>query len=53
MFKDKYKVLVTTTTHIYIPDKDTYDEMIILNDFSEKEYELCNEIFKEVTKKWN
>ena len=22
-------------------------------DFSEKEYELCNEIFKEVTKKWN
>lgn len=38
LLKNKYKVLVTTTTHIYIPDKDTYDEMIILNDFSEKEY---------------
>jgi hypothetical protein len=31
--------------------KDNIEELN--TDFSEKEYELCNEIFKEVTKKWN
>lgn len=28
-----FKVLVTTTTHIYVPDDKLYDEMIMLSDF--------------------
>ena len=27
-----YKVLVTTTTHIYMPDKKYYDEMIVVSE---------------------
>jgi len=38
LLRDKYKVLVTTTTHIYIPDKNTYDEILMLNDFTNKKY---------------
>lgn len=32
LFRKDYKVLVTTTTHIYVPDKNLYDEMIMLSD---------------------
>ena len=39
-------------SHYYLAKyKDNIEELN--TDFSEKEYELCNEIFKEVTKKWN
>lgn len=51
LFRKDYKVLVTTTTHIYVPDKNLYDEMIMLSDIKDdkisrqnKEYnnENCN-----------
>ena len=39
-------------SHYYLAKyKDNIEELN--TDFSKKEYELCNEIFKEVTKKWN
>ena len=38
LLRNKYKVLVTTTTNIYIPNKDTYDEILMLNDFAEENY---------------
>jgi len=39
LLRNKYKVLVTTTTHIYIPDKNIYDEIIMINDFTNKYYQ--------------
>ncbi len=36
--RNKYKVLVTTTTHIYVPDEDIYDEILMLNDFTDESY---------------
>ena len=38
LLRKDYKVLVTTTTHIYIPDKSIYDEIIMLNDFPNENY---------------
>lgn len=39
-------------SHFYLAKyKDNIEELN--TDFSESEYKLCNEIFKEVTKKWN
>ena len=38
LLRNKYKVLATTTTNIYIPNKDTYDEILMLNDFAEENY---------------
>ena len=39
-------------SHFYLAKyKDNIEE--VNTDFSESEYKLCNEIFKEVTKKWN
>lgn len=39
-------------SHFYLAKyKDNIEELN--TDFSEFEYKLCNEIFKEVTKKWN
>ena len=38
LLRNKYKVLVTTTTNIYIPNKDTYDEILMLNDYAEENY---------------
>lgn len=35
LFRKNYKVLVTTTTHIYVPDKNLYDEMIMLSDIKD------------------
>ena len=35
LFRKEYKVLVTTTTHIYVPDKNLYDEMIMLSDIKD------------------
>ncbi len=35
LFRKDYKVLVTTTTHIYVPDKNLYDEMIMLSDIKD------------------
>lgn len=35
LFRKDYKVLVTTTTHIYVPDKNIYDEMIMLSDIKD------------------
>lgn len=35
LFRKDYKVLVTTTTHIYLPDKNLYDEMIMLSDIKD------------------
>ena len=32
LLRNDYKVLVTTTTNIYVPDKNLYDEMIMLSD---------------------
>ena len=39
LLRNKYKVLVTTTTHIYIPDKNTYDEIIMISDYTNKYYQ--------------
>lgn len=33
LLRRDFKVLVTTTTHIYVPDDKLYDEMIMLSDF--------------------
>ena len=39
-------------SHFYLAKyKDNIEQLN--TDFSESEYKLCNEIFKEVTKKWN
>ncbi len=35
LFRKDYKVLVTTTTHIYVPDKNLYDEMIMISDIKD------------------
>lgn len=35
LLRKDYKVLVTTTTHIYVPDKNLYDEMIMLSDIKD------------------
>lgn len=35
LFRKDYKVLVTTTTHIYVPNKNLYDEMIMLSDIKD------------------
>ena len=39
-------------SHFYLAKyKDNIEELN--TDFTDSEYKLCNEIFKEVTKKWN
>lgn len=35
LLRKDYKVLVTTTTHIYVPHENDYDEMIMLSDLKE------------------
>ncbi|WP_297134845.1 selenium cofactor biosynthesis protein YqeC [Terrisporobacter sp.] len=43
LFRKDYKVLVTTTTHIYVPDKNLYDEMIMLSDIKDDEVSRENQ----------
>lgn len=38
LLRKHYKVLVTTTTHIYVPDNNLYDEIIMLTHFENKDY---------------
>ena len=38
LLRNDYKVLVTTTTHIYIPDNNLYDKIIMLTDFENENY---------------
>lgn len=38
LLRNDYKVLVTTTTHIYVPDNNLYDEIIMLSDFENESY---------------
>lgn len=38
LLRNDYKVLVTTTTHIYIPDNNLYDKIIMLTHFENKNY---------------
>lgn len=38
LLRKDYKVLVTTTTHIYIPDNKFYDEIIMLTHFANENY---------------
>ena len=49
-FKDKKSLL-----KLFPQYKEEITQWIeeLNTDFSESEYKLCNEIFKEVTKKWN
>lgn len=39
LLRKDYKVLVTTTTHIYVPDEKLYDKMIMLRDTKDDNYE--------------
>ena len=39
LLRKDYKVLVTTTTHIYVPDEKLYDKMIMLSDTKDDNYE--------------
>ena len=43
LFRKNYKVLVTTTTHIYVPDKNLYDEMIMLSDIKDNKVSRENQ----------
>ena len=48
----KYIIYKDINNHLYLAKyKDDVEELN--TDFTEKEYELCNVIFKEVSKKWN
>lgn len=38
LLRNDYKVLVTTTTHIYIPDNNLYDKIIMLTHFENENY---------------
>lgn len=43
LLRNDYKVLVTTTTHIYVPDKNLYDEMIMLSDIKKNKISRENQ----------
>ena len=48
----KYIIYKDIDNHFYLAKyKDNIEELNTA--FTEKEYELCNVIFKEVSKKWN
>ena len=38
LLRNDYKVLVTTTTHIYIPDNNLHDKIIMLTHFENENY---------------
>ena len=38
LLRNDYKVLVTTTTHIYVPDNNLYDKIIMLTHFENENY---------------
>lgn len=38
LLRKHYKVLITTTTHIYVPDNNLYDKIIMLTHFENKNY---------------
>ena len=38
LLRKNYKVLVTTTTNIYVPDEKLYDEMIMLSEIKDDNY---------------
>lgn len=38
LLRKDYKVLVTTTTNIYVPDEKLYDEMVMLNEIEDDNY---------------
>lgn len=38
LLRKDYKVLITTTTHIYIPDDRFYDEIFMISDFTNEKY---------------